>query len=205
MRTGRKRARRRKCPPQREVLRDVMLSAGECATWLTLDELAHITRYPPAGISAQLRHLRKPRHGGFRLEKRGVCALNWKDAPPYLWRPDIRPRLNEWVADFALAEQSALHSPELASRMVMFRMFYLGMAPYETARHFLGLTEMSWSKWSEEAATLRQGITAPSNVSATQVFRQRDIELKKKLLWFREPARRRRGSVCLPPWKRHGY
>jgi len=82
--------------------------------------------------------------------KRGVCALNWKDATPYAWRPDIRPRLNEWVADFALAGQSALHSPELASRMVMFRMFYLGMAPYDSARHFLGLTEFTWSKWSEE-------------------------------------------------------
>lgn len=69
-RSTRKSARRRKCPLQREVLRDVMLSAGECATWLTLEELAGITRYPPASISAQLRHLRKPRHGGFRLEKR---------------------------------------------------------------------------------------------------------------------------------------
>jgi len=63
-------ARRRKCPLQREVLRDVMLSASECATWLTLEELAQITRYPQASISAQLRHLRKPRHGGFGLEKR---------------------------------------------------------------------------------------------------------------------------------------
>lgn len=55
---------------QRDVLRDVMLSAGECDTWLTLEELARITRYPAASISAQLRHLRKPRHGGFLLRKR---------------------------------------------------------------------------------------------------------------------------------------
>ena len=58
---------------QRDVLRDVMLSASECDTWLTLEELARITRYPAASISAQLRHLRKPRHGGFRLHKR--CRL----------------------------------------------------------------------------------------------------------------------------------
>lgn len=82
--------------------------------------------------------------------KRGVCALNWKDSAPFLWRPDIRPRLNEWVADFALAGQSALDSPDLASRMVMFRLFYLGLTPYDSARHFLGLTEWTWSKWSEE-------------------------------------------------------
>jgi len=55
---------------QRDVLRDVMLSANECEAWLTLEELARITRYPAASISAQLRHLRKPRHGGFLLRKR---------------------------------------------------------------------------------------------------------------------------------------
>src|SRR5580693_10580375 len=55
---------------QREVIRDVMLSAGQCATWLTLDELAKLTHYPPASISAQLRHLRKPEYGAFVVEKR---------------------------------------------------------------------------------------------------------------------------------------
>lgn len=61
------RKRRRR---QRDVLRDVMLSASECDTWLTLEELARITRYPAASISAQLRHLRKPRYGGFVVRKR---------------------------------------------------------------------------------------------------------------------------------------
>ena len=55
---------------QRDVLRDVMLSARECETWLTLDELAKLTHYPPASISAQLRHLRKPQNGGFVVKKR---------------------------------------------------------------------------------------------------------------------------------------
>ena len=55
---------------QRDVLCDVMLSAGQCEAWLTLDELAKLTHYPPASISAQLRHLRKPQYGGFVLEKR---------------------------------------------------------------------------------------------------------------------------------------
>lgn len=55
---------------QREVIRDVMLSAGECATWLTLEELARLTHYPPASISAQLRHLRKREFGAFAVLKR---------------------------------------------------------------------------------------------------------------------------------------
>lgn len=55
---------------QRGVLCDVMLSANECGAWLTLRELGRLTRYPPASISAQLRHLRKARYGGYVIEKR---------------------------------------------------------------------------------------------------------------------------------------
>ncbi len=55
---------------QRDVLCGVMRSASQCDTWLTLDELAMLTHYPPASISAQLRHLRKPEFGGYEVEKR---------------------------------------------------------------------------------------------------------------------------------------
>jgi len=55
---------------QRDVLCSVMLSASQCETWLTLDELAKLTHYPPASISAQLRHLRKPQFGGYEVKKR---------------------------------------------------------------------------------------------------------------------------------------
>src|SRR5215472_5647860 len=55
---------------QRDVLCDVMLSATQCDTWLTLEELAKLTHYPPASISAQLRHLRKQEFGGYEVEKR---------------------------------------------------------------------------------------------------------------------------------------
>jgi len=64
--------------------------------------------------------------------------------------PELRVQVHEWVADFVLAGQAALDEPERASRMVMFRLYYLGMAPYETALHFLGLSEMNWVHWSEE-------------------------------------------------------
>ena len=43
--------------------------------------------------------------------KRGVCALNWEDATKFWWRPDFRPRINEFVADFALAGKAALDDP----------------------------------------------------------------------------------------------
>lgn len=55
---------------QREIIRDVMLSAADCETWLTLGELRAITGYGEASISAQLRHLRKTENGGYSIEKR---------------------------------------------------------------------------------------------------------------------------------------
>jgi hypothetical protein len=71
MRNGSKRvAKRISRRRQRDVLCDVMLSASQCDTWLTLDELAKLTQYPPASISAQLRHLRKPQFGGYEVKKR---------------------------------------------------------------------------------------------------------------------------------------
>src|SRR5579864_8719094 len=69
-RTNRKEAKPVRLRKQREVIRDVMLSAGQCATWLTLDELAKLTHYPPASISAQLRHMSKPRFGAYEVVKR---------------------------------------------------------------------------------------------------------------------------------------
>ena len=70
---GRKRSTskaQRVVPTQREVLRDVMLAAGKYGAWMTLHELARLTRYGETSISAQLRHLRKAKCGGYVLEKR---------------------------------------------------------------------------------------------------------------------------------------
>ena len=57
-------------PTQRDVLRDVMLAAGKYGAWMTLRELGRLTRYGETSISAQLRHLRKAKCGGYVLEKR---------------------------------------------------------------------------------------------------------------------------------------
>jgi hypothetical protein len=60
----------RRLRSQREIIRDVMLSAAGCETWLTLGELRALTRYGEASISAQLRHLRKTENGGYDVIKR---------------------------------------------------------------------------------------------------------------------------------------
>lgn len=124
-------------------------------------------------------------------------TLQFDRASKFLWRPDLRPRLVEYVADFALAGARALgedepphdgraahdklsrelrarwrprrRSRELrASRLVLFRLYYLGGAEYQAARHLLGLSETSWSFWTEEIRKrvgrelLRAGLFPPS-------------------------------------------
>ncbi len=44
--------------------------AMRAGAWLTLDEIHQITGDPHASISAQLRHLRKPRFGAYIIDKR---------------------------------------------------------------------------------------------------------------------------------------
>jgi len=55
---------------QRETLLMVLWLAAGYEQWLTLAELSGKTKFPPASISAQLRHLRKARYGGWVVEKR---------------------------------------------------------------------------------------------------------------------------------------
>jgi hypothetical protein len=37
-----------------------------------------------------------------------------------------------------------------ASRLAMFRVYYLGGAEYQAARRHLGITELTWADWAEE-------------------------------------------------------
>lgn len=57
-------------PTQLGTIRDLMLEAAARGDWLTLTEIAEPTEFGEASISAQLRHLRKARHGNYRVEKR---------------------------------------------------------------------------------------------------------------------------------------
>jgi hypothetical protein len=99
--------------------------------------------------------------------KRGMSALKPEEATKYLWCPDVRPRINQWAVDFALAGKAALDGPDRASRMVLFRLYYLGLAPYEKARYFLGLSENTWVQWTEQirkrcgSELLRRGMFPP--------------------------------------------
>ena len=99
-----------------------------------------------------------------------IPTLNFESSGKYLWHPDRMPRLAEYVCDFARAGERALAAggEVRASRMVMFRLYYLGGAEYQAARRQLGVSELTWADWAEEIRTrvgrelTRRGVFPPS-------------------------------------------
>jgi hypothetical protein len=97
-----------------------------------------------------------------------IPTLNVECSGKYLWRPNRMPRLAEYVCDFALAGERALGAQRVcerdkgqqaeacsagfsrASRLAMFRVYYLGGADYPSARRQLGISERTWADWAEE-------------------------------------------------------
>ena len=85
---------------QLAAIRELMTRAGARGLWLTLGEIAEATEFAEASISAQLRHLRKPRHGRHRVEKRRrgrrrtAVARSVGDGRrgPVIWEYRILPR-----------------------------------------------------------------------------------------------------------------
>jgi hypothetical protein len=75
-----------------------------------------------------------------------MATIQMAHASKFLWRPDLRPRLVEYVADFARAGERAL----APSRLILFRLYYLGGCEYERARQRMGLSEVGWTNWTEE-------------------------------------------------------
>ena len=59
---------------QLHKIRDLMFAASRRGAWMTLGEIARLTDIGEASVSAQLRHLRKRRHGRHRVEKRRRVA-----------------------------------------------------------------------------------------------------------------------------------
>jgi hypothetical protein len=122
-----------------------------------------------------------------------IATLNAESSGKYQWRPDRMPRLAEYVCDFARAGERALGfnsfagkgrgrqadgsrslttraCPTLfrASRVAMFRVYYLGRADYQAARRHLGISELTWADWAEEIRKdvgrelTRSGVFPPS-------------------------------------------
>jgi hypothetical protein len=82
----------REDPTQLGTIRDLMLEAAARGAWLTLTEIAEPTAFGEASISAQLRHLRKSRHGRYRVEKRRrVLGESEAGRATGLWEYQVLP------------------------------------------------------------------------------------------------------------------
>ena len=63
---------------QMDRIRDFMLGLGKRGLWLTLREISLDLSYPEASVSAQLRHLKKARFGGYQMNKRRRSKGTWE-------------------------------------------------------------------------------------------------------------------------------
>ena len=102
---------------ERDVVRDVMLSANECGAWLTLAELGAMTRYPETSISAQLRHLKKPQFGNYELEKmpRTRAGVDLDDGHGVEWEYRVTRRRRVVLRRVSVAAQVSELSPDISS------------------------------------------------------------------------------------------
>jgi hypothetical protein len=78
---------------------------------------------------------------------RAVDATAFKE---HRWRPDRKPRAEDFVADFCLAGHAALMRAGLHSRIVLFDIHFAGTCPYENARRWFGLSELGWVRWTDD-------------------------------------------------------
>ncbi len=118
------------------------------------------------------------------LERGGIRALDTSAfCGDRLWRPRWRPYLQDFCADFEITGVRALSDPHLASRLILFRLFHVGLAEYAPARRFLGVGEMTWVVWTEQIREL-----VGSELAEVGLYPVRD--------YFQEPFSRKRE---LPP------
>jgi hypothetical protein len=62
---------------QMKRILNLMLAMSKEDKWVTLEDIEMVLDYPQASISAQLRHLRKARFGGYQVLKRRVFG-HWE-------------------------------------------------------------------------------------------------------------------------------
>jgi hypothetical protein len=63
---------------------------------------------------------------------------------------EARPTLFKGSPLLGPLRASPSQRPLRASRMAMFRIYYLGGAEYQAARRHLGISELTWADWAEE-------------------------------------------------------
>lgn len=77
-------------------------------------------------------------------------TTNFESIGDGLWRPQTRPKMVDFAADFGLAGKKALSGRKHGKYLLLFDVHFLGGAPYHAARRHMGISELTWSIWVDE-------------------------------------------------------
>ena len=83
-------------------------------------------------------------------EKCGMKALDASAFKKTSWRPDKKPRVVDFLADFSLAGREALRRESKNSRLIFFEMYCLGGAPWKASCRNAGISEITGADWLDE-------------------------------------------------------
>lgn len=117
-------------------------------------------------------------------ESGGIPLVDPTKVPSdHLWRSHKAPTGQEYAADFTIACRRALEGPKNAPRLILCKLYYLELAPYEKVRRQIGIGELIWSRWTEDIRNrvgvllLEKGIFPPR-----QYFGERGRPSRNKII-----------------------
>lgn len=87
-------------------------------------------------------------------EKCGMKAIDAGAFKNTTWRPDNKPRMVDYLADFSMAGRAALQRADKHSRLVFFEMYCLGQASWRRACRNVGINELTGANWLDEIRTI---------------------------------------------------
>ncbi len=86
-----------------------------------------------------------------KADAEGIPLIDPTKAPSdHAWRPHNQANGADYMADFVNACKRGRLGPSNAPRLILCKLFYIGLVPYERARNFMGIREDVWSDWTDD-------------------------------------------------------
>lgn len=80
----------------------------------------------------------------------GMRAVDAGDFKGTSWKPDKKPRLQDFLADFAMAGRAALAGEMRSRRLILFELYHVGGAGWKATVRHLGVSEFIAAQWLDE-------------------------------------------------------
>lgn len=82
--------------------------------------------------------------------KMHLGAVDASALTDHRWKPNYKPRAEDFVVDFTLAGRQSLLREGMPARLILFQTFYAAQADYDQVRKHLRLTEMGWVRHTDD-------------------------------------------------------